>query len=104
VNDLRKTELGQTLTALEGAVDAGEAMLYNANGLFSSIATTFTAPNDRRSRDWRPLLVRPQECGSNMETFGLGEIRSTSKIKIMSKIMRRAQEFILLFTSPPHPR
>jgi conjugal transfer/entry exclusion protein len=25
VNDLRKTELGQTLTALEGAVDAGEA-------------------------------------------------------------------------------
>ena len=37
VNDLRKTELGETLTALEGAVDAGEAMLYNANGLFTSI-------------------------------------------------------------------
>ena len=30
VADLRKMELGQTLTALEGAVDAGEAMLYNA--------------------------------------------------------------------------
>ena len=26
VNDLRKTELGETLTALEGAVDAGEAI------------------------------------------------------------------------------
>ena len=37
VNDLRKTELGETLAALEGAVDAGEAMLYNANGLFTSI-------------------------------------------------------------------
>ena len=45
VTDLRKTELGQTLTALEGAVDAGQAMLYDANGLFSSIGTTFTTPN-----------------------------------------------------------
>ncbi len=45
ITDLRKTELGQTLTALEGAVDASQAMLYNANGLFSSIGTTFTTPN-----------------------------------------------------------
>ncbi|MCI0747244.1 MAG: DUF4141 domain-containing protein [Verrucomicrobia subdivision 3 bacterium] len=36
VTDLRKTELGQTLTTLEGAVDAGEAMLYDANGLFTN--------------------------------------------------------------------
>ena len=42
VNDFRKTEVGETLTALEGAVDAGEAMLYDANGLFSSIGTTFS--------------------------------------------------------------
>ena len=40
VNDLRKTEVGETLTALEGAVDAGDAMLYSANGLFTSIGTT----------------------------------------------------------------
>jgi len=40
VNDLRKTELGETPTTLEGAVDAGEAMLYDANGLFTSIGTT----------------------------------------------------------------
>jgi hypothetical protein len=44
VNDLRKTELGQTLTTLEGTVNAGQAMLYNANGLFESIGTTFTTP------------------------------------------------------------
>jgi len=50
VNDLRKTELGQTLTALEGAVDAGDAMLYNANGLFTSIGTTFLHTK-RRNRD-----------------------------------------------------
>jgi len=47
VTDLRKTELGQTLTALEGAVDAGEAMLYDANGLFTSIGTTFNTPNGK---------------------------------------------------------
>jgi hypothetical protein len=27
-----------------GAVDAGEAMFYNADGLFFSIGTTFTTP------------------------------------------------------------
>ena len=40
VNDFRKTEVVETLTALEGAVDAGDAMLYNASGLFTSIGTT----------------------------------------------------------------
>jgi hypothetical protein len=45
VNDLRKTEVGKTLTTLEGAVNAGEAMVYNANGLFHSIRTTFETPN-----------------------------------------------------------
>ena len=45
VNDLRKTELGQTLTTLETTVNAGEAMLYTASGLFHSVGTTFTTPN-----------------------------------------------------------
>ena len=40
VNGFRKTEVVETLTALEGAVDAGDAMLYNASGLFTSIGTT----------------------------------------------------------------
>ena len=61
VTDLRKTELGQTLTALEGAVDAGDAMLYNANGLFSSIGTTFTTPNGatvtRRESPYLPVAA-----------------------------------------------
>ncbi len=61
VTDLRKSELGQTLTALEGAVDAGEAMLYNANGLFSSIGTTFTTPNGatvtRREAPYLPVAA-----------------------------------------------
>ncbi len=45
--ELRRTELGQTLSALESAVDAGEAMLYDASGLFQSVGTTFTTPGGR---------------------------------------------------------
>jgi hypothetical protein len=45
VNDLTRTELGQTLTTLEGTVNAGQAMLYDANGLFHSVGTTFTTPD-----------------------------------------------------------
>ena len=48
VNDLTKTELGQTLTTLEGAVNAGQAMVYNGDGLFNSIGTTFTTPDGQR--------------------------------------------------------
>ena len=44
-DDLRKTELGQTLTKLEGTVSASQAMLYDASGLFHSVGTTFTTPN-----------------------------------------------------------
>ena len=61
VTDLRKTELGQTLTALEGTVNAGQAMLYDANGLFSSIGTTFTTPNGatvtRREAPYLPVAA-----------------------------------------------
>jgi len=44
-DDLRKTELGQTLTTLEGEVNASQAMLYDASGLFHSVGTTFNTPN-----------------------------------------------------------
>ena len=55
--DLRKTELGQTLTTLEGTVDAGEAMVYNARGLFQSVGTTFTTPNGQTvTRQQAPYL------------------------------------------------
>jgi hypothetical protein len=57
MTDLRKTELGQTLTTLEGAVDAGQAMLYDANGLFHSIGATFTTPDGKTvTRQQAPYL------------------------------------------------
>ena len=57
VNDLTKTELGQTLTTLEGAVNAGQAMVYNGDGLFNSVGTTFTTPDGQRvTRQQAPYL------------------------------------------------
>jgi cell division protein FtsL len=44
IDDLRKTEVGKTLTALESAADAGQAMVYTANGLYRSVGTEFTTP------------------------------------------------------------
>ena len=56
-DDLRKTELGQTLTTLEGTVNAGQTMLYNASGLFHSVGTTFTTPNGQTvTRQQAPYL------------------------------------------------
>ena len=57
VNDLTKTELGQTLNTLETTVNAGQAMLYNGEGLFQSIGTTFTTPGGQTiTRQQTPYL------------------------------------------------
>src|SRR3989442_7067805 len=47
-DDLRKSEVGQTLTVLEGTVNASQAMLYSATGLFPSVGTTFTTPDGKK--------------------------------------------------------
>jgi len=57
VNDLTKTELGQTLNTLETTVNAGQAMLYNGEGLFQSVGTTFTTPGGQTiTRQQTPYL------------------------------------------------
>ena len=61
LNDLKKTEVGQTLTTLESAISTSDAMLYNANGLFQSIGTTFTTPDGqtvtRQSDPFKPIAA-----------------------------------------------
>jgi hypothetical protein len=48
-------------TDIEGAVDAGEAMLYNTNGLFTNIDTTFNTSNGatltRRRTPYLPVAA-----------------------------------------------
>jgi hypothetical protein len=61
IGDLKKTELGQTLTTLENTVNTTDAMLYNANGLFQSIGTTFTTPDGqtvtRQTNPFKPIAA-----------------------------------------------
>ena len=45
LNDLKKTEIGQTLNSLETTINTTDALLYNAGGLFQSVGTTFTTPD-----------------------------------------------------------
>ena len=60
-DDLRKTELGQTLTTLESAVSGADAMRYDAGGLFHSVGTTFKTPNGatvtRQEGAYRPVAA-----------------------------------------------
>ena len=59
VGDLKKTELGQSLTTLESTINTSDAMLYNAGGLFASIGTTFTTPDGqtitRQATPFKPM-------------------------------------------------
>src|SRR6185436_9363151 len=60
-DDLRKTELGQTLTTLDNAANGAEAMVYNAGGLFHSVGTTFKTANGatvtRVEAPYRPVAA-----------------------------------------------
>jgi len=60
-DDLRKTELGQTLTTLDNAANGADAMLYTAGGLFHSVGTTFKTPNGatvtRLEAPYRPVAA-----------------------------------------------
>ncbi len=60
-DDLRKTELGQTLTTLDSVANGAEAMLYNADGLFHSVGTTFKTANGatvtRLEAPYRPVAA-----------------------------------------------
>ncbi len=61
IDDLRKSELGQTLKTLEESARATEAMVYTAGGLYQSIGTQFTTPGGakvpRRSQPYLPAAA-----------------------------------------------
>jgi len=59
--DLKKTELGETLTDLQSAADATAAMLDSGAGLFHIIGKEFTTPGGatvaRREEPYRPVAA-----------------------------------------------
>lgn len=62
--DLKKTELGETLTDLQTAANAATAMAYTGAGLFQAVNEQFTTPNgatvERRDRPYRPIAAVQQ--------------------------------------------
>ncbi|MFO1501071.1 MAG: DUF4141 domain-containing protein [Verrucomicrobiota bacterium] len=72
VTDLRKTELGQALTALETTVNAGQAMVYDAGGLFQSVGSTFTTPDGqtvaRRQAPYLPIAAAQKTTDNYLST------------------------------------
>lgn len=56
-DELKKTEVGQTLVALQGAVDAGQALIYNASGLFHSVGVEFTTPGGQKVKRQAPQYL-----------------------------------------------
>src|SRR6266511_4404057 len=59
--DLKRTELGQTLTDLETTASATVAMAYTGNGLFEAVNERFRTPNgatvQRREQPYRPIAA-----------------------------------------------
>lgn len=59
--DLTKTELGQTLGAIQTTADAATAMVYSGHELYNSINEGFTTPNGktvlRREQPYRPIAA-----------------------------------------------
>jgi hypothetical protein len=92
VNDLRKTEIGETLSVLESAVDAGDAMLYSANGLFTSIGTTFDTPNGatvtRREAPYLPVAA-VQKTTDNF--LSVSSDAATRRIALKEEIARTTE-------------
>jgi predicted nucleic acid-binding Zn-ribbon protein len=61
LDDLKKSEAGQTLNSLESTINTSDAMLYNADGLFQSVGTTFTTPDGqtltRQTDPFKPIAA-----------------------------------------------
>ena len=45
VNDLRRTELGQSIQQVQSVAQGIDALKYNANGLYHSVGTSFKTPS-----------------------------------------------------------
>ena len=61
LNELRRTELGESLGAIIQAADGADALLYDAGGLYSRIGATFQTPRGvtvgRNTNDFRPFAA-----------------------------------------------
>ena len=96
--DLTRNELGQTLGAIQAAVDTAVAMDYTGHGLFSSVAEQFTTPNGatvaRREEPYRPIAAM-QRTTENYLTVSQDTATRRAALKLeiarTSEALRAAQ-------------
>jgi hypothetical protein len=89
IDDLRKTELGKTLTDLEAAADATAAMVYTRAGLFPTVGTTFATPGGasvaRRKEPYRPIAAVQKTTENYLE---VSKDATTRRIALKEEISR----------------
>jgi hypothetical protein len=69
--ELKKPELGETLTHLQATADATTAMAYTGAGLFHAVGERFTTPNgtavQRREEPYRPVAAVQQTTDNYLD-------------------------------------
>ena len=84
LNDLRRTELGQSLGAVMAAADGAEALVYNAGGLYHTIGASFTTPmgaNTVRNTNEFRLFAAINEATANFQSVSTNAARRRVEIK-----------------------
>jgi len=87
--DLKKTELGETLTDLQAAADAATAMAYTGAGLFHAVGEQFTTPKGtkvtRREEPYRPVAAVQQTTKNYLD---VSKDASTRRVALKAEIAR----------------
>jgi len=87
--DLKKTELGETLTELQTAADAATAMAYTGAGLFQAVNEQFTTPNgttvQRREQPYRAIAAVQQTTDNYID---VSKDAASRRVTLKSEIAR----------------
>jgi type IV secretion system protein TrbJ len=87
--DLKKTELGVTLTELQATADAATAMAYTGAGLFHAVGERFTTPNgatvQRREEPYRPVAAVQQTTDNYLD---VSKDAATRRVALKAEIAR----------------
>jgi hypothetical protein len=87
VNDLRRSELGESLDTIMRAADGAEALVYNAGGLYHSIGETFKTPRGvtvSRSADEYRQFAAINDATANYQTVSTNS--ATRRVELKTQI------------------
>ena len=87
MNDLRRTELGESLDAIMRAADGAEALVYDAGGLYHSIGETFKTPKGvtvSRNADKYRQFAAINDATANYQTVSTNS--ATRRVELKTQI------------------